>query len=111
MTEHTGLPWFVEKPEDELLLMRRNPELPNVVWSDPKTKIFTDAPDKITGTFHVVAEVDNEANAEYIVTACNVYPKLVEALARIANFYVLSDGSMGGEAVNIAKEALAKGSG
>ena len=77
--KHTELPWQSGKANLSLKIEDMSTlDLGGVIWvEDVGTVAWTDE------TFGVKTAV---ANAEFIVKACNAYPKLVEALKYCSNF-------------------------
>lgn len=92
MSEITPLPWVVEGPfESEFTIVQTN--LPTDEW-----QVIASVPIEVKG--YQLAQ----ANAEYIVRACNNFPALAEALGNLID---ACDGNYV-ELVDEAKTALAK---
>ena len=80
MTQHTPLPWKQVTTDEGFVIIVGESVMPPRFPYDSIAGIG-DLEDT-TGEDH--------ANAEYIVTACNAYPKLVEALKAVERVYEYS---------------------
>ncbi len=67
MNKHTPLPWKIRKESDGVI----------AIW----------ATDGREYPYLGELRLENEANAEYIATACNAYPELIEALAELVKMH------------------------
>ena len=83
MSEHTPLPWHLERPEDKLIHVPRDYGNPHVVGAFPRLCIWADSPvgpSSDCGAWKEIALVHDKANGEFIVRACNSHADLLAAL-------------------------------
>jgi hypothetical protein len=68
MSEHTALPWTVHRfNPDEIRILSDSSHVAIVLWTESRTPGGT------------IEFEQREANAEYIVRACNAFPDLLAA--------------------------------
>lgn len=94
MTEHTKLPWSVGRSETN-----------GIVWIDAVEATSAGIADLYhRSVSDLVAKENAEANAAYIVKACNAYPELRKLLSRAR--YILANNELDGDesAGDLARE-------